>query len=632
MVMSQRKLFGIGISLIILLVMVISSPVGLLAETRQIPQRSDIDDKYKWNLEIMYPNLEAWENDFNFVEENYARLENYKGRLGESGDVLYECLKLDEEINIVADNLSTYAGRKLSEDTRVNSQQELSGRIRALSSRLRHATSFMESELLSIDANKLKAFLAEKKELDIYRFYIEDLIRQQEHILSPSEEAILALSGSIAYSPGRIYSMLTNADMSFGTVYDEDSSLVELTKEGYNKLRKSTDRRVRADAHIAFYGTYEKYANTIAASLGGALNKDHFYMKARGYESCLEMALARNNIPLSVYHNLIETVNANLEPLHKWASLKKKVLGYDTLYPWDLYVSLIPDQTMEYSYEQAMEMVVEGLEPMGEPYISDFKNGLNSGWIDVFETEGKRSGASSGGSYTSPPYILLNYNGTIERVFTLAHEMGHSMQSFYVNQTEPYIYSDYSIFVAEVASTGAEAVLLKQLLQNAKDKKERMFLLNLYIQEIRTTFFRQIMFAEFELAIHTHMENGGAFSADYFRKTFSDIYGKYWGEALTVDELSGMLGMVIPHFYWQYYVYQYATCFAAAQLMSQKIVDGDEGYLDIYMKFLSTGSSKYPVDILKDAGVDMTKPEPILHTIKLFGNLVDELEELLEEN
>ena len=630
--MNRREFISIETIVTILLILAIILPAGLMAETKRIPQRLDIDDKYKWNLVLIYPNLEAWEKDFAFVEENYLRMESYKGRLSEFGNILYECLKLNEEIGIIADKLSTYAGLKLSEDTRVNSQQELSGRIRSLNSKFRHVSSFIEPELLSIDSEKLKALITEKQDLEIYRFYIEDLIHRQEHILSPSEEAILALSGSIAYSPGRIYSMLTNADMSFGTIYDEDSILVELTDERYNKLRKSTDRRVRRDAHIAFYGAYEKYANTIASSLDGALKKDYFYMKSRGFESCLEMALTRNNIPLSVYHNLIETVNANLESLHKWASLKKKVLNYSTLYPYDLYVSLMPGYNMEYSYEQAMEMVVKGLEPMGEPYISDFKNGLNSGWIDVFETEGKSSGAFSGGSYTTPPYILLNYNGTIERVFTLAHEMGHSMQSFYVNQTEPYIYSDYSIFVAEVASTCAEAVLLKHLLKNVKDKKEKMFLLNFFIQEIRTTFFRQVMFAEFELAIHTNMENGGAVSADYFRKTFSDIYQKYWGEALTVDELSGMLGMVIPHFYWQYYVYQYATCFAAAQLMSQKIVDADEGYLDTYMKFLSTGSSKYPVDVLKDAGVDMTKPEPILHTIQLFSNLVNELEKLLDEN
>ncbi len=627
--MNRNRIFRNGI--FALFIAMVIPRASLMAETGQIPQRSDIDDKYKWNLDIIYPNLNDWEKDFTFVKENYERLQSYQGRLGESGDVLYECLKLDQEINMVADKLSTYAGLKLSEDTRINSQQELSGRISALRSKIRHASSFIESELLGIDSERLKNLMSENKELEIYRFYFDDLIRRQKHILSPREEAILALSGSIAYSPGQIYSMLTDADMSFGTIMDENDNPVELTKERYNKFRKSTDRRVRRDAHNALYGAYEKYANTIAASLGGTLKKDYFYMKARGYKSCLEMALDGNKIPLSVYYNLIKTVNGNLEPLHKWAALKKKVLGYDKLYPYDLYVPLIPDQTNQFSYEQAMETVVEGLKPMGEPYITDFKNGLNSGWIDVFETEGKSSGAFSGGSYNTPPYVLLNFNGEIEWVFTLAHEMGHSMQSYYTNQTEPYIYSDYTIFVAEVASTCNETVLLKSLLQNTKNKKERMFLLNFYIQAIRTTFFRQVMFAEFELAIHEHIENGGAFSADYFRQTFLDIYKKYWGETLEVDELSGMLGMAIPHFYWQYYVYQYATCYSAAQLMSQNIIDGNEGYLDTYMKFLSTGSSKYPVDVLKDAGVDMTKPEPILNTIQLFSNLVDELEMLLDE-
>jgi len=278
-----------------------------------------------------------------------------------------------------------------------------------------------------------------------------------------------------------------------------------------------------------------------------------------------------------------------------------------------------------------MEMVVNGLAPMGEPYMTDFKKGLNSGWVDVFETEGKSSGAFSGGNYTSPPYLLLNFNGSIDWVFTLAHEMGHSMQSYYVNRNEPYLYHDYPIFTAEVASTCNEAILMKQLLKNTTDPQEKMYLLNLYIQNIRTTFFRQVMFAEFELAIHNHIEEGGAFSSEYFRNTFSDIYKKYWGDELTVDELSGMLGMAIPHFYSPYYVYQYATCFAAAELMSQKIIDGEKGYLDTYMKFLSTGSSKYPVDILKDAGIDMTQPEPILNTINLFSDLVDQLEKLLND-
>lgn len=630
--MNCKRAFYPWIAVLSLLMFLALLPVNLFAQDKQIPQRSDIDDKYKWNLEVMYPNLDAWEADFAFVDENYKELASYKGRLGESADLLYEYFKLEEKINILADNLSTYAGLKLSEDNRLSAQQELSGRIRSLRLKIRHASSFKRPELLNMDIEKLRMFLQTKPELKIYNFYIEDLIRRRKHILSSEEEAILALSGSIARSPGQIFSMLTEADISFGSIYDEDSILVQLTDQRYTKFRTSKNRRVRRDAHNSYYGTYEKYANTIAASLGGALKKDFFYMNARGYKSCLEMGLNDNNIPVSVYYNLIETVNANLEPLHKWAALKKKILGYDTLYAYDLYVPLAPTNNQEYSYEQAMEMVLEGMKPMGEQYLADYKMGLNSGWVDVFETEGKSSGAFSGGSFTSSPYILLNYNGTIEWIFTLAHEMGHSMQSYYVNQTEPYVSADYSTFVAEVASTGCESILMKHLLKNAKTKQEKIFLLNLYIKDIRTTFFRQIMFGEFELAIHTHMENGGAFSADYFRKTFSEIYQKYWGETLAVDDLSGMLGLVIPHFYWQYYVYQYATSFAAAQLISQKIIDGDKAALDSYMKFLATGSSKYPVDVLKEVGVDMTLQKPILHTIELFGNLVDELEALLDKN
>ncbi len=629
--MPNSKFSAIGAVLCLMALILLSSPFRSTAETGDVPRRADIDNKYKWNLELIYPDLTSWEKDYDSLEGSYVQLESYKGRLGESGDILYECLKLNDKINILVDKLSTYAGLKLSEDNRISSRQELSGRIRGLRSKVRHASSFIEPELLGIDPDKLNGFMLENRKLDTYHFYIEDLIRRHEYILSPPEEAILALSGMMADAPDRIYSMLVDADMSFGTVYDEDSTPVELTEERYTKFRTSTDRRVRRDAHKAYYGAFEKYANTLAASLDGSLRKDYFYMKSRGYESCLQMSLFRNNIPLSVYYNLIETVNNNLEPLHKWAALKKKILGYDTLYPYDLYVPLVPNQNKEHSYEEAESLVVKAIAVMGEPYASDFRRGLASGWIDVYETRGKSSGAFSGGSYATPPYVLLNYNGTIGWVFTLAHEMGHSMQSYYVNRTEPYIYSDYTTFVAEVASTLNETLLMKYLLQNAKDKREKMSLLNLYITNIRTTFFRQVMFAEFELAIHMHLENGGAFSADYFRETFSEIYQKYWGETLEVDDLNSMLSMTVPHFYWEYYVYQYATCFAAAQLMAQDIID-DKNYVDTYMRFLSTGSSEYPVDVLRDAGVDMTTPEPILHTIRLFSDLVDELETLLNEN
>ncbi len=623
-----KNITAVFFGLVILFVV----PFTISGGTKQIPQRSEIEDKYKWNLGIIYPSIQSWELDFEYLKNNYKQIENYKGRLDESGTILYDCLKLNEKINIISERLSTYAGLKLCEDNRQSAQQELSGRIRGLNSKIRHASSYIESELLTIDPDKFHSFMAENDDLEVYRFYLEDLIRRKEHILSPREEAILALSGSVAYSAGRIYSMLTEADMKFGTIYDEDSNVVELTEERYDKFRKSTDRRVRRDSHEDYYGTYEKYANTFAVSLGSALQKDYFYMKTRRYNSCLEMSLFENNIPVSVYHNLIKTVNDNLESLHKWAALKKKILGYDTLYPYDLYVSLVPNQNREYSYEEAMALNLKALAVMGEPYFSDFKKGLESGWIDVYETEGKSTGAFSGGSYDTPPYVLLNYNGTLGWVFTLAHEMGHSMHSFYTNKNQPYIYTDYATFVAEVASTCNETLLMKYLLNKAKTNQEKMYLLNYYIQSIRTTFFRQVMFAEFELTIHSHIENGGAVSADYLRQTFSNIYQKYWGESLTVDELSGMLGMVVPHFYWQYYVYQYATSYAAAQLMAQKIIDEKDAYVNTYMEFLSAGSSKYPIDILKDAGIDMTQPEPILYTINLFSDMVDELEKMLEEN
>jgi oligoendopeptidase F len=600
-------------------------------DVKHIPQRDEIDDKYKWNLELIYPDLEEWEKDFQYVKNNYSKFEQFKGKLGESAENLYNCLKLDEEMEIIVDNLRTYAGLKLSQDVRVSQWQELRGRISALNSEVSHASSFIQPEILGIESEKLQSFLNEMDELETYRFYLERLIRRKEHVLSPKEEAIIALTSPMARSAGRIFSRLTNADMDFGEIYDEDSNLVELTEERYERFRHSTDRRVRHDNHLAYFKTFDKYANTIAAALDGSMRKDIFYMKARGYDDCLERSLFYNNIPTDVYYNLIKTVNDNLEPLHKWAQLKKETMGYDTLYPYDLYVSLVPKQDKKYTFEEAVELSIEGLSAMGEEYITDYRNGINSGWIDVYENDGKSSGAFSSGTYTSPPYILLNFDGSLDWIFTLVHEMGHSMQTYYVNKNEPFVYAGYPIFVAEVASTCNEALLTKHLLKNAKDRNERMAILNYYIYQIRTTFFRQVMFAEFELAIHNHIENGGAFSSDYFRKTFSEIYQKYWGEALNVDDLSGLLGMAIPHFYGQYYVYQYATCFAAAELMSQKIIDGEPGYLDKYMKFLSTGSSQYPIDVLKEAGVDMTSSEPILATIELFGSLVDEMEKLLNE-
>jgi oligoendopeptidase F len=457
-------------------------------------------------------------------------------------------------------------------------------------------------------------------------------MRKKEHILSDKEEALLALVGPVASAPSRIFTMLNDADISYGSIIDEEGNELQLTKQRYYKVMESTDRRVRRDANKAYNEAYLNYLNTLAATLTTSIKRDYFFMKARGYNSCLEMSLDRYHIPVSVFHNLIDAVNANLAPLHKLTALRKRTLGYDTLYTYDLSVPLVPKVKEEYPYEESRAMVLNGLKPLGEKYLHQFENGLNSGWVDVYETEGKGSGAYQWGTYSTHPYVLLNHGGTLEDVFTIAHEMGHAMHAEYTNRREPYIYSNHSLFVAEVASTCNEAVLMKHLLENAKDKKEKMALLNYYIRQITGTFFTQVMFSEFELAIHERIESGQALSADYLRKTYREIYQKYWGPELVIGKDRDLGCLRISHFYRQYYVYQYATCYAAAQMLSQKLLEDKEGFWNTYEQFLSTGSSKYPVDILKDAGVDMTTPEPIDRTIKLFGELVDEMERLLDEN
>ncbi len=631
--MKQRHFLTSGIVILSLVILSLAIAVAALADTKAIPQRSDIDDKYKWNVEHIYPDLESWEADYNFVKENLGRFEQYRGHLGDSPAKLLECLKLRDSLSLIVDNMYVYAYLKLDEDNREGKYQELTGQISALGAEASEAKAFIEPEILSLGKDRILSMLNSAPELDMYRFYIEDMIRQNEHVLSSEQEALLAMAGPVASAPGKIFSRLEDADLTYGEMYDEDSNLVELTRGRIYRFLESEDRRVRKDARMQQNKAYEKVQNTLAATLEASIRKDYFYTKARKYNTCLELSLDANNIPTSVFHALIDAVNANLEPLHKWTEIRKRILGVDTLYAWDQYVPLVTGFDKEYSYEEAQRMVVEALEPMGEKYLNDFKKGFEpgSGWIDVYETEGKGSGAYSWGTYSSHPYVLLNHSGALDDVFTLAHEMGHSMQTYYVNQNEPYIYEGYSLFVAEVASTCNEALMMKYMLERATDKQEKMYLLNHYIRQIVGTFFTQTMFSEFELAIHERIEGGEAVSAEWFRQTYREIYQKYYGPTLVIDDLNDIGGMRISHFYRQYYVYQYATSYAAAQMISQKILEGDKEAIDKYMKFLATGASGYPVDILRDAGVDMTTSEPVNRTIKLFGELVDEFERLLNE-
>ncbi len=601
-------------------------------EIGSIPQREEIDDQYKWRVEDIYETIDEWEADFAVLQSNLNAFEPYVGHLGDSPEMLLNCLKLSDSLGIIEGNLWVYAYLKLDEDNRQSQYQELTGRISALYAQLSQASSFIEPEILSIDKERLELFRADEPGLKEYEFYLNDQMRRKNHILSAEEERILALAGPVTGAPRQVFNMIENADLKLGRVRDAEGNDIDLTWGRYSNIMRDTDRELRSRANDTVQASYTRYINALSSTLGASLQKDHFLATARGYNSSLEYSLDQNNIPTSVFHNLIETVNANLEPLHRWTALRKKVLGYDTLFTYDLSVPFLPASEKEFSWETARDAILAGLKPMGKPYLKDFEKGLHSGWIDVFENEGKGSGAYSWGTYTSHPYVLLNWSGKLEDVFTLAHEMGHALNSYYTNQNEPYAYHGHSLFTAEVASTCNEAVLMKYMLSQAQTREEKIVLLNYYIGQIKGTFFTQVMFSEFEEKIHEHVDNGGAVSVDWFRKTYREIFQKYNGPDLVIGPDNDMGGMKISHFYRQFYVYQYATCYAAAQMLSQKILEGDKAALDAYMQFLATGSSKYPVDILKDAGVDMTSPEPVETTIKLFGELVAEMERLLDES
>ncbi|MBU8933617.1 MAG: oligoendopeptidase F [candidate division Zixibacteria bacterium] len=604
---------------------------AVFAETDAVPQRSDIEDQYKWKLEDIYATDEAWETDFAYLDSNIARLESFKSHLGDSPDNLLSMFQLRDSLESIENKLWVYAYMKLDEDNRASEYQEMTGRISGLWSRMKGHISYISPELLTISEDLIQSWLASNPEMDIYRHYLDDERRLKEYVLSDKEEAILALAGPVTDAPEHIFSMTNDADITYGTVIDDDGNEVELTKQRYYRILETGSRRLRREANQTYNQAYMKYINTLAATLSASVKKDNFYRQARGYNSCLEMSLKKDNVPEPVFHSLIEAVNNNLAPLHKLTALRKKMLGYDTLYTYDLSVPLVGDSKREYPWEEAKEIVLKGLKPLGKGYMAEFEKGLNSGWIDVFETQGKGSGAYQWGSYDTHPFVLLNHNNTLDGVFTLAHEMGHAMHAFYTNKNEPFVYSNNPIFLAEVASTCNEAVLMKYILETVTDKEEKLALINYYIEQIMGTFYTQVMFSEFEIAIHKVVEEGGALSADQMRKTYRGIYQKYWGPDLVIDSINDMGCLRIGHFYRQFYVYKYATSYAAAQMVSQRILE-DPDYMETYMRFLSTGTSNYPVDILLEAGVDVTSTEPVDRTIKLFGELVDEMERLLIEN
>ncbi|MEW5923422.1 MAG: oligoendopeptidase F [Candidatus Zixiibacteriota bacterium] len=593
-----------------------------------IPQREDIEEKHKWNLNDIYKTEGDWETDYKKARLLIDKAGGFQGKLAGSAALLYECLETKSALGLICFNLYQYAKLNQDLDNRVSKYQAMTERAAMLSSQASAAFSFVEPELLAIDDKNLLALSEEFPRTDVYDFYLKELIRSRKHIRSAEVEELLAQAQIIARGPDNAFSMLDDADMAYPVIKDENGEEIQLTKQRYAKFMESPLQEVRRAANNGFISVYEKHINTIGATLSSSVNKDIFYARARRHESCLHAALDAFNIPVAVYHALIENTEADLAALHKWMHLRKKILKLDKIYPYDVYCPLFPDQNYQVKYIDAVSQVLEAVKPLGEKYVDIMKTGFSGRWIDVFETEGKSSGAFSWGNYSAHPFVMMNYNDTVDNMFTLAHEMGHCLHSYMSNKTQPYPKAQYSIFVAEVASTLNEGLLLKFLLNKVSDVKQRLFLLNRHIDNTVGTFFHQVLYAHFELKIHEMVEKGEALSPDLMNEMWEELTRKYYGPGLTLDQYAKYKWSRIPHFYRAYYVYQYATSYCASQAVLEKFLSGEKGIIDKYLGLLSSGGSDYPINQLKKCGVDMTTPGPVKATLRLFAEQVNEVEKL----
>lgn len=600
-----------------------------MTSKNEILERKDIQKEQQWDLESMFVDFSAWDKSYDNAKNMAKDIESYKGRVVASSENLYNVLKDMDELYRITGHLYSYAHMKLDEDTREGDSQALEDKGMGLYVEVGEKTSYVVPEILTLEPEKLIEYYEEKPELKLYKKHIYNIMRQKEHVLSAREESILAQMGEVGNSPQKIFSMLNNADIKFPTIKDEEGKDVEITHGNFIPLMESKDRDVRKAAFEALYGTYKGFKNTFAASLNGDLKKNIFNATIRNYKSSREASLDQNNISLSVYDNLINSIHKNLDSMHKYMDIRKRALGVEELHMYDLYTPIVKDVDFKIPYEEGVELVKKSLAPLGEEYMEVVEEGFSSRWIDIYENRGKKSGAYSGGSYDSKPFILLNYHDTLDNVFTTAHELGHSIHSYFTRKTQPYVYGNYSIFVAEVASTANEALLLDYMLNNVKDKNEKLYLLNHYLESFRTTVFRQTMFAEFEKIINEHLEAGGALTADYLCETYKKINELYYGPNMVVDDEIAMEWARIPHFYYNYYVFQYATGFSAAVALSGKILEEGKPAVDRYINFLKSGSSDYPLNVLKTAGVDMTTEEPVNNAMKIFSKLVDEMDKLI---
>lgn len=590
--------------------------------------RKEIENKYKWNLEKMYLDSSKIEEDIKFIEKSYEDIKKYKGKMSDSAENFYNSLKIMEDSSRRLSYLYAYTHMKHHEDTRINENLADATKSEMIASELGKATAFIVPEIIGMDSSLLETFLKDER-IAPYKKMIDEILRDKPYTLSEKEEELMAAVSDLTGVAENTYEMLSYADMKFPEIEDEKGEKVRLDHFNYSTYIKSKNQRVRKDAFEAEFGTYKKYSNTMASTLFGAIKSEIFNAKTRKYPSALFASLYQDNISVDVYNNLIDSIHENIPALDKYLEIKKKYLGLDELHMYDLYVPMARDFNMEISYEEAKEIILEALKPMGEGYTSLIQKAFDERWIDVYENEGKKGGAYSWGCYDSHPYILMSYNNDLNSMFTLIHELGHSIHSYLSHNSQPYIYSSYKIFVAEVASTVNETLLIKYLLNNSKDKTEQIYLLNYYLEQFRTTVYRQTLFAEFEKITHEKVEAGNPMTADDFTEVFYNLNKLYYGGACNVDEISGVEWARIPHFYSNFYVYKYATGFAAASVLSEKILNED-GAVEKYLEFLKSGGSEYPLDQLRSAGVDMEKKESVDGALKIFNELTEKLEELVK--
>lgn len=599
-----------------------------MTEAQRVPRRDEIPIEHTWDLTTIYADDSAWEQDFTRLEQALPEVEALQGTVGNDAQSLLRALQTRDDITMRLWQIYVYANRRYDSDTGDAAGQALGERAGSLVARASAAMAFIEPEILAVPEETIAEWQRSEAGLAIYAYALEQLATQRAHIRSAEVEGILAQFSDITRAPSEIFEILTSADLSFPTIEDEQGQTVQLSHARYGRFLESKDRRVRQDTFKGYYSAYRGIRNTLGTTLAAEVRSHALNARLRGYASSLEAALKPNDIPLNVYHNLISTINANLPRLHRYMKVRKRLMGLDELRIYDLYASLVPSADVEVPYNEAIDTVQKAFLPLGGDYGAALKQTFSSRWIDVYENQGKRSGAYSDGSYTTAPFILLNYQDRLRDMFTLAHELGHSMHSFFTRRNQPFVYGNYTIFVAEVASTLNEALLTDYLLKTRDDAALRKYLVVEQLEDIRTTLFRQTMFAEFELDMHTRAEANEPLTADALSKPYYDLVARYHGPDVVLDDEIALEWGRIPHFYYNFYVYQYATGLAASLALSKQIIAEGQPAVDRYLKFLSSGSSRSSIDLLRDAGVDMTSPEPIQAAMDTFDALLDELEAL----